>query len=176
MRSPRPLNRGEVCPSQAVSFHSVVIPKPRKMKEVTITTDGSCEPNPGNGGWAAILRYGSAMKEICGAEPETTNNRMEMQAVRKGLEALKEPCRITLRSDSRQLLGILNRTGKKAFKRKNQDLVRAIIQAMQPHQIKGVWVKGHNGDPDNERADFLANECARALPWVRHHSPDLRKG
>ena len=146
-------------------------------KQVTITTDGACIPNPGNGGWAAVLRYGNSVREICGAEPETTNNRMELRAILESLRCLKEPCRVILRTDSSQSIGLLNHTGIKVHKRSNQDLVQAIISAMQPHEIQAVWIKGHIGDPDNERADFLANECANALTPSRCEprtgSPDL---
>lgn len=133
------------------------------MKRVTITTDGACSPNPGNGGWAAILRCGSAVKEICGGEPDTTNNRMEMRAVIEALNALREPCEVELRTDSMILVHILNRTGKKLHKRANPSLVQAIVEAQARHQVRAVWVRGHCGDQDNERADLLAVECSRAL-------------
>lgn len=126
------------------------------MKAVTITTDGACVPNPGKGAWAAILRCGQAVKEIAGFEMQTTNNRMELLAVAQALEALKSPCNVLVRSDSMIVVNLLNGYGKKASKRANQDLVQRVIKAMQPHQIRSVWVKGHNGDPDNERCDQLA--------------------
>ena len=126
------------------------------MKQVTITTDGACVPNPGKGAWAAVLRYGQAVKEIAGFEPQTTNNRMELLAVAQALEALKGPCNVLVRSDSMIVVNLLNGRGKKPSKRANQDLVQRVIAAMQPHQVSSVWVRGHNGDPDNERCDQLA--------------------
>lgn len=129
---------------------------PQLTKNVTITTDGGCVPNPGKGGWAAILRYGERTKEISGGEENTTNNRMEMIAVIEALQCLKEPCRVTLRTDSMILVNLLNRTGKAAAKRANQDLVKRIVDLMNVHEITAQWVQGHNGDPDNERCDQLA--------------------
>lgn len=127
------------------------------MKAVTITTDGACVPNPGKGAWAAILRCGQAVKEIAGLEPTiTTNNRVELLAVAQALEALKSPCNVLVRSDSMIVVNLLNGRGKKASKRANQDLVQRVIKAMQPHAVRAVWIKGHNGDPDNERCDQLA--------------------
>lgn len=126
------------------------------MKTVTITTDGACVPNPGKGAWAAILRCGQAVKEIAGFEMMTTNNRMEMVAVAEALDALKSPCNVLVRSDSMIVVNLLNGRGKKPSKRANQDLVQRVIKAMQPHAIQAVWVKGHAGDPDNERCDQLA--------------------
>lgn len=136
---------------------------PRKpLPSVTIYTDGGCHPNPGFGGWAAILRCGKAYKEICGSEPDTTNNRMEMRAVIEALDALREPCRVTVYSDSKLIVvPLLNGTGKPAHKRKNQDLVQEILRAMRPHQVSAEWVRGHNGNPDNERCDQLAAEMIR---------------
>jgi ribonuclease HI len=126
------------------------------LKTVTITTDGACVPNPGKGAWAAVLRYGQAVKEIAGFEMMSTNNRMEMVAVAEALEALKSPCNVLVRSDSMIVVNLLNGRGKKPSKRANQDLVQRIIKAMQPHQVQSVWVKGHAGDTDNERCDQLA--------------------
>ncbi len=127
------------------------------MQAVTITTDGACVPNPGKGAWAAILRCGKAVKEIAGVEATTTtNNRVELLAVAQALEALKSPCNVLVRSDSMIVVNLLNGTGKKPSKRANQDLVQRVIKAMQPHQVRSVWVRGHNGDPDNERCDQLA--------------------
>lgn len=127
------------------------------MQAVTITTDGACVPNPGKGAWAAILRCGQAVKEIAGVEAATTtNNRVELLAVAQALEALKSPCNVLVRSDSMIVVNLLNGTGKKPSKRANQDLVQRVVKAMQPHQVRSVWVRGHNGDPDNERCDQLA--------------------
>ena len=135
------------------------------MKQVTITTDGACWPNPGPGGWSAVLRYGSAVREICGSESNTTNNRMEFRAMTEGLRALKEPCVVTLRSDSHCALAwarrIISPTGKKKGCRLEQKAREEFIAASKGHNITLEWVRGHNGDPDNERADALAEEKAR---------------
>ena len=134
--------------------------------EVIIYTDGACDPNPGPGGWAAALRSGSHEKVLTGGEPRTTNNRMELQAVIAALNALKKPCRVALHTDSTYVQkGVtehLDRwkargwqtAAKKAVA--NQDLWQALDEAVQRHQIEWVWVKGHAGDPLNERVDRLA--------------------
>lgn len=134
-----------------------------RLPSVTITTDGGCEPNPGVGGWAAILEFNGRRKEISGGEAQTTNNRMELQAVAEALEALKVKCRVHVRTDSVVVLGLLNGTGMKPHKRANQDLVQRIIAAMRNHEVSAEWVKGHNGDPENERADQLAGEWIAKL-------------
>ena len=126
------------------------------LPKVTIYTDGACVPNPGRGGYAAVLLSGKAVKEITGGHPQTTNNRMELSAVIAALEALKRPCDVTLHSDSMIVVNLLNGRGKKPSRRENQDLVQRIVQLMQTHTIGAVWVKGHNGDPMNERCDALA--------------------
>jgi ribonuclease HI len=138
------------------------------MKSVIIYTDGACKGNPGPGGWGAILRHGEHIKEIYGFEPLTTNNRMELLAVISSLEALKEPCRIELYSDSQYVLkGIKEwihnwkaRGWKTADKKpvKNDDLWRRLDAAQSRHTIDWHWVKGHAGDEMNERADALANQ------------------
>ena len=134
--------------------------------EVIIYTDGACDPNPGPGGWAAVLRSGTHEKVLTGHEPRTTNNRMELQAVIAALNALKKPCRIALHTDStyvqKGVTEYLERwkakhwqtADKKAVA--NQDLWQALDEALQRHQIEWVWVKGHAGDPLNERVDQLA--------------------
>jgi ribonuclease HI len=136
------------------------------LPEVLIYTDGACDPNPGPGGWAAVLRFGDHEKVLTGAEPRATNNRMELQAVIAALTALKKPCRVQLHTDSRYVqTGITEyiarwkakgwqTTDKKAVA--NQDLWRALDEAIQRHQIEWHWVKGHAGDPLNERVDQLA--------------------
>src|SRR5512147_2185800 len=136
------------------------------LPEVLIYTDGACDPNPGPGGWAAVLRFGDHEKVLTGAEPRATNNRMELQAVIAALTALKKPCRVQLHTDSRYVqTGITDyiarwkakgwqTTDKKAVA--NQDLWMALDEAIQCHEIEWHWVKGHAGDPLNERVDQLA--------------------
>lgn len=141
------------------------------MKEVEIYTDGSCKKNPGPGGWAAILVYGGAEKELCGGDADTTNNRMELTAVISALEALKEPCRVTLTTDSKYVSdGITKgwaaswkaRGWKKADKSPalNPDLWDRLLALCGEHEVKFVWVKGHAGHPYNERCDALAQSEA----------------
>ena len=134
--------------------------------DVVIYTDGACSGNPGPGGWGAILTSGANKREICGGEPHTTNNRMEMMAAIRALEALKRPCRVELHTDSQYLRqGITEwlsawkaRGWKTADKKpvKNEDLWRELDQARARHQVAWRWVKGHAGHPMNERADALA--------------------
>lgn len=137
------------------------------VKSVVIHTDGACRGNPGPGGWGARLAFGAHVRELCGGEPDTTNNRMEMMAAIQALEALKEPCAVTLFTDSVYVRsGILEwlpgwkaRGWKTASKQpvKNVDLWRRLDAARLPHQVDWRWVKGHAGDPGNEAADALAN-------------------
>jgi ribonuclease HI len=134
---------------------------------VEIYTDGACKGNPGPGGWGAVLRAGAHVKELHGGEPGTTNNRMELTAVIRALESLKRPCTVRLHTDSQYVQkGITEwihswklrgwRTAdKKAVK--NADLWRQLDELAGQHNIKWIWVKGHAGDPGNERADELAN-------------------
>ena len=140
---------------------------------VEIFTDGACRGNPGPGGWAALLRYRDSSKAVSGAEPDTTNNRMELMAAIEGLERLTRPCRVVLSTDSEYLRrGITEwvsrwrRNGwrtsqKKAVK--NRDLWQRLEAAAEPHQIDWRWVKGHSGHPENEEVDRLANEAIDAL-------------
>jgi ribonuclease HI len=140
---------------------------------VDIFTDGACSGNPGPGGWGAILRYNGVEKELSGAAPETTNNRMEMLAAIAALEALKRPARVRLHTDSTYLKdGITKwihawkaRGWKTANKKpvKNQDLWQRLETALEPHQVEWFWVKGHAGHPENERADELARAAIGAL-------------
>lgn len=135
-------------------------------KKVKIYTDGACSGNPGKGGWGAILLYGEVEKEICGGNPQTTNNQMELMAAISALELLKTPCSVDLYSDSTYVLkGISEwlpawkaRGWKTADKKpvKNLEYWQRLEKAAQQHQIKWHWVKGHNGDEMNERADALA--------------------
>jgi ribonuclease HI len=139
---------------------------------VEIATDGACKRNPGPGGWGAIIRYGEREKELSGGEPLTTNNRMELTAAIEALNALKRPCRVKLSTDSRYVMDGLTkwlkgwqRNGWKTADKKpvkNADLWQALIAAAAPHRIEWTWVKGHAGHPDNERADKLASDAARA--------------
>ena len=140
------------------------------MKSVTLITDGSCLGNPGPGGWAAILRHGEHKRELSGADPETTNNRMEMTAVLEGLTALKERCRVTIEIDSEYvkkgitewMAGWKRRDWRTASKQpvKNQDLWRRLDEAVARHDIEWRWVKGHADHADNNRCDELAREAA----------------
>ena len=140
------------------------------MKQVDIFTDGACKGNPGPGGWAAILRSGGREKELVGGEPATTNNRMEMTAVLRGLTALKEPCAVTVHTDSRYVIdgmtqwifGWQKRGWMNAAKKPvaNEDLWRELMAAARPHTVRWEWVKGHAGHPENERCDTLASEEA----------------
>lgn len=142
------------------------------MKHVAIFTDGACKGNPGKGGWGAILRIGEHEKELSGSERETTNNRMELMAAIKALEALTQPCKVTLHSDSKYVLDGISkwvigwqRNGWKTASKqpvKNEDLWRALVAATNIHQVEWVWVKGHDGHPENERADQLASNAAIA--------------
>jgi len=141
------------------------------MKKVTIYTDGACKGNPGPGGYGAVLIYGKHRKEISGSDPSTTNNRMEMLGVIKGLEMLKEPCKVDLYSDSKYVidgikLGWAERWKKNNWMRgknapaKNPDLWEVILQLVKTHDVTLHWVKGHSGNPENERCDQLAKEAA----------------
>lgn len=133
---------------------------------VIIYTDGACKGNPGPGGWGASLRYGTTYKELCGGEPDTTNNRMELMAAIEALRALKRPCQVILYTDSNYVkrgitewLSIWKGRGWRTTSKgevKNVDLWQALDDAARPHQIDWRWVKGHAGDPGNERADELA--------------------
>jgi ribonuclease HI len=136
------------------------------MTEVVIYTDGACSGNPGPGGWGVVMRWQGKEREMYGFDPLTTNNRMELTAAIQALEALQRPTTVSLHTDSKYLLdGITKwiqgwqRNGwKTAAKKpvKNDDLWRRLTEAMRPHDVSWVWVKGHAGDPGNERADALA--------------------
>ena len=136
------------------------------MKRIELHTDGACLGNPGPGGWAALLRYGERERELVGGEALTTNNRMELMAAISGLEVLTEGCEVTLFTDSQYVRqGILEwmpnwvrRGGKTAAGDpvQNRDLWERLHAAIQRHRIDWRWVKGHSGDPDNERVDLLA--------------------
>jgi ribonuclease HI len=139
------------------------------MNHITIYTDGACKGNPGPGGWGVLLKSGSVEKELFGGERLTTNNRMEMMAVIQALRALKRPCKVSLHVDSKYVLqgitewlpGWKAKGWKTASKQpvKNVDLWQELDTLVQSggHEIQWIWVKGHDGDPGNERADSLAN-------------------
>ena len=134
---------------------------------VEIFTDGACKGNPGIGGWGVLLQYNGKERELCGGEAETTNNRMELMAAIQALTALKRPCRVILHTDSKYVQqGISEwvhnwkkRGWKTADKKpvKNEDLWRRLDALAEQHRIDWVWVKGHSGHDENERADELAN-------------------
>lgn len=140
------------------------------MKKVQLITDGACQGNPGPGGWAAILRYGRHCKEICGSEPFTTNNRMELRAAIEGLRALKQPCEVEIVTDSRYLkkgitewIGRWKRSGWLTATKKpvlNQDLWRKLDELAGRHRTRWRWTRGHGDDADNLRADELARRAA----------------
>ena len=140
------------------------------MKKVEIFTDGACKGNPGPGGWGVVLRMGHHEKDISGHDPATTNNRMELTAVIRALGALKQPCEVHLHTDSRYVIDGITRwifgwqkNGWKNSQKKpvlNADLWQELIAAVRPHKIQWIWVKGHDGHPENERADKLASDAA----------------
>jgi len=143
------------------------------MKSVQIYTDGACKGNPGPGGWGVLLRMGGHEKEMSGGAAETTNNRMELTAAIKGLQALTQPCVVELYSDSKYVLdgitkwihGWQKRRWKNASKKPvlNADLWRELLDAAAPHQMSWNWVKGHSGHPENDRADQLASDQAASF-------------
>lgn len=137
------------------------------MKQVTIYTDGACSGNPGPGGWGAILRYRNIERAISGGEAETTNNRMELTAVLRAFSLLKEPCEVTLCSDSKYVMDGLSKGWAESWRRNgwrksdkkpalNTDLWQQLLEAVQPHEIHYQWIKGHAGHPENERCDAMA--------------------
>lgn len=139
-----------------------------KGKTVDIYTDGACSGNPGPGGWGALMLYGEHEKELTGGELETTNNRMELTAAIEALNALSRPCKVALHTDStyvrdgitKWIHGWKAKGWRTAAKKpvKNADLWQALDKAVARHDINWIWVKGHAGDPGNERADALANQ------------------
>ena len=136
------------------------------MKEVTIYTDGACSGNPGPGGWGAILLYGERKKELSGGAKETTNNRMELTGVITALQALKEPCKVTIYTDSQYIVNAVNEGwlyawAKKGWKRKggevkNPDLWQQVLTLLQKHEVTFIWVKGHAENAFNNRCDEMA--------------------
>jgi ribonuclease HI len=140
------------------------------LKPVDIFTDGACKGNPGKGGWGALLRMGDTEKELSGSDPATTNNRMEMTAALRALQALREPCAVRLHTDSRYVIdgmtkwmfGWVKKGWRTADNKpvKNEDLWRALVDAAKGHKIEWIWVKGHAGHVENERVDKLASDAA----------------
>ena len=139
------------------------------MKHVDIYTDGACSGNPGPGGYAAILRYGLAEKVLTGSDPSTTNNRMELSAVIEALSILKEPCEVTLTSDSKYVIDAIQKGWALSWKEngwrkkdkkpaQNVDLGESLLPLLEVHKVTFVWIKGHDGHPENERCDKLAVE------------------
>lgn len=136
------------------------------IKNVQIFTDGACSGNPGPGGYGIILRYGTNIKELSGGESQTTNNRMELTAVIEALNALKEPCNVTLTTDSQYvaksvtegwIYGWLKKNWVRSGKPvPNTDLWKQLLPLLKKHNVEFVWVRGHNGHPENERCDELA--------------------
>jgi len=147
-----------------------------ELTQVRMATDGACKGNPGPGGWGVVIRAGDKEKLLSGGEKLTTNNRMELMAAIKGLEALKRPCHVVLSTDSRYVMDGLTkwlagwqRNGWRTAARqpvKNADLWQELVAAAAPHRIRWEWVKGHAGHPENERADKLASDAAIAAGRV----------
>jgi ribonuclease HI len=144
----------------------------RARKKVTLITDGACLGNPGPGGWAALLRFEAHYKELSGAAAHTTNNRMELTAVIEGLRTLREPCDVTIVTDSEyvqrgvtQWMPKWKRNGWRTAAKepvKNQDLWMALDEQTARHSVRWEWVRGHAGHADNTRADELASQAARS--------------
>ena len=137
------------------------------MKKVELFTDGACSGNPGAGGWAAILRYGTHEKELCGGEKQTTNNRMELTAVIEGLKALNERCEVLVTTDSQYVVNGIEKGWAAAWKKNgwrkadkkpalNADLWDTLLNLTALHAVSFHWVHGHHGHPENERCDALA--------------------
>ena len=142
-----------------------------------VWTDGGCKPNPGPGGWAAILRFGAHERELTGAEAATTNNRMELTAAAAALEALTRPSRVVLHTDSEYVRNGITRWHTGWVRRNwrnaagdpvaNMDLWRRLLDAAKPHQVEWRWVRGHAGDEMNERADRLATAARQVAVQSR---------
>ena len=146
-----------------------VDPRTPPRDRVEVWTDGGCKPNPGPGGWAAVLRFGAAERELSGSHPATTNNRMELTAAIMALEVLTRPCDVVLHTDSeyvrngmhKWISGWVRNNWRNAAKEpvKNFELWQRLLAAAKPHQVEWKWVRGHAGDVMNERADVLATRA-----------------
>ncbi len=158
-------------------------------KQVTIYTDGGCDPNPGPGGYAAVLLYSGRRKELWGGFRHTTNNRMELYAAIRALEALKEPCQVTLYSDSAYLVramqeGWAQRWRAQGWKRtrkevaQNADLWQRLLDLCAVHEVSFVWLRGHADDPENNRCDALVRQARRSphLPPDEEYEKSLAAG
>ncbi len=141
--------------------------------DVEVWTDGGCKPNPGPGGWAVLLRFRGHERELSGGERATTNNRMELTAAAEALEALTRPCRIALHTDSEYVRNGVTRWSTGWVRRNwrtaggdpvaNMDLWRRVLEAAKRHQVEWRWVRGHDGNVDNERVDRLATAARIAI-------------
>jgi ribonuclease HI len=150
------------------------------LPQVVIYTDGACDPNPGPGGWAALLSYGDHEKILTGAEAETTNNRMELTAAIMSLQALKQPCQIDLFTDSEYLKrGVtewlpgwqIRQWRRKGGQLANVDLWQALAAALAVHQVTWHWVRGHAGNLNNQRVDSLARQASRQQARALSENP-----
>ncbi|MCL2071380.1 MAG: ribonuclease HI [Oscillospiraceae bacterium] len=139
----------------------------KELKTIHVFSDGACSGNPGPGGWGAILRFGDMESEICGGEPHTTNNRMELTGVIEALSRLKYPCKVIVQTDSRYVVDGITKGWAKSWKRNNwvksdkkpalnPDLWEKLLTLCETHQVSFNWIKGHSGHPENERCDKLA--------------------
>ncbi len=146
-----------------------ITPGPTSAEVVEIWTDGGCKPNPGPGGWAAVMRFKGVERELSGADAATTNNRMELTAATMALETLKRPCRVVLHTDSEYLKNGVTRWHQGWVRRNwrnsagdpvaNMDLWRRLLDAAKAHEIEWRWVRGHSGNPMHDRVDRLATEA-----------------
>ena len=157
------------------------------MKHVTIYTDGACIGNPGPGGYGTVLLYDGNRRELSGGYRRTTNNRMEIMAVLAGLRSLKEPCRVTLYSDSRYVVDAMSKGWARSWRDKgwrkrdkapalNPDLWEEMLDLSERHEIEYRWVKGHAGDPENERCDELAVAAASGPDLARDEVYEKKGG
>lgn len=141
------------------------------MKSIKMYTDGACSGNPGPGGWGTILKYNNKEKQLSGGEKDTTNNRMEMTAVIRGLEALNQPCKVEIFTDSQYVVNAVNKGWAVSWRNKgwkkadnkpalNSDLWEVLLDLLEKHDVTFNWIKGHAGHPENERCDEMAVRCA----------------
>ena len=156
------------------------------MKKVEVFTDGACSGNPGPGGWGAVLRYNGVEKELSGGEANTTNNRMELSAVIFALKALKEPCEVTLYSDSQYVCNALKLGWAKKWRANgwmrnkkdpalNPELWGELLDLCDKHKVEVIWVRGHAGHPENERCTLQPRGCRRAALLAFQRSPQITR-